>query len=1778
MTSSAVTILLLTVVCFGIGLCDILFHINISPNQPCPNDIDHCFTLPQFVNDFTNFSYGESKMTLAFLPGNHTLPSQLLFQNFTTVSLFSQFEMSPNSTESVIICDDNGRLEFLHVLTVQVSQLTFIGCTGNNVEDVNQFLLEDSNFIGEQGKYGRALTLYLTSAVIVKSSFSDYDGDTYGTVWCRDYNYLPLEITVTAGGAIFMRSSNVTIELSRFEGNRATIGGAIYASDSDTLTIINCTFVENNAMLILPESHIININSCYDVDGGALYARDIKNVTLIDNNFTNNHAQFVGGAVEISSSSEITVTITDSEFNRNRAGVDCGAVDVFSASVTIITITDSKFNGNRAHHGGAVCVRVVSSSASMAVTLNGSELNGNRADGYGGALYISVEFVFNSLTISQTNFSNNNALLGGVLYCVHCRKTKISHSEFVSNFARQHGGVIKYTTLYRNKDFELGELTISNSSFIKNRANGTGGVLWTRHVTVTSHNVQFINNSASQGGGVIYSTEYSNITISKCNFTLNSVDRNGYGGVAYLQQGTITVFNTSISRNRAERGGVMWAQASTIEAISVTFIDNSADSDGGVFYTDQTTTTISQSNLSSNSADNNGGTVYTDGGSTRIINSTFSQNSAEHGGVMWARASTIETINVTLSDNSADTDGGVFYTDQTITTISQSKLSNNHADNNGGTVFTDGGSTRIINSTFSHNRAGSDGAVMRAYLNELKIMESDFNNNSAVYEGGVLWTDQCSVNVIETIFNDNIADCGGAIHLEMGHTVLNMTSFTNNTANAGGVLWASRANITSFSTNITTNSAKLSVLYLLSSNTVWSSITLSDNIGSMLSRGSVVIIEGDSFFVNNIQPPRTTTVNVLFKGGAITAMLQSNITLKGMCQFKNNSAEKGGALNVIGSMVDVHGKVTIAMNTATVCGGGMYLHHSSLTSREDSTLTLFQNEGTEKGGGVMAISSSITVNVENSENIMNITHNKAENGGGFYFKLNTVFTILKSDPNTSHHEIVVFNSNLAHENGGAIYLSDDGMCTLSSVSDCSFQVYAMYQPMPFDYDLFDSRCTSILFYNNTAKDGGNSLFGGLLNMCTVSTFAETNINNVNMDYSFSNGSLIVSGTEYLQSISNILESDISSEPLRVCFCREGEGLPDCNFQLDPIEIRRGQQKNVSITLAVVDQLYNPLNDVIVYSHFGSGNFLCQNHLQNTVGKCTKIDFAVESFNDTEEIILSLNDGPCEHNSDSKANVSFLFSCSQCPIGFEEDDTRTGCYCSCDSKLLPYFTNCSGETIVREENVWITSINASGSDTTYHYLIHPYCPLNYCQPPSSRIRINLNTPNGVDLQCADNRSGLLCSTCKPGLSLSLGSSRCIRCPDHWPINFAVIITCACLAGLLLVAFLLIFNLTVAVGTLNAIIFYSNIVFANQSTFFPSTTSKFVTIFISWLNLEIGFDTCFFDGLDTFAKTFLQLAFPGYVILLVILVIILSEHNRKFAQLIGKRNPVATLTTLILLSFAKFLHNIIASLSFMVLKYPTSRGNQVVWLYDATVFYLKGKHIALFNIALIILFAGVFYTTILFLWQWLLRLQDKKMFAWLKYQKLCHFIEPYHAPYAFSHRYWTGLLLLARVLLYIVFSLNVEGDPQMPLIAIIFTVGFLLFFKSMFVSKLYKKRPLELLEMIMFFNLLAFSALSSFYTSNSQKMSQSVIAATSVSITFTLLLIVVAFHVYKYSFLESIISKKEVFKKIKMKVLRIKKEQAPDNNAPPSPAVELQQTTYSVVEIRCHPQEIMTCELK
>ena len=75
-----------------------------------------------------------------------------------------------------------------------------------------------------------------------------------------------------------------------------------------------------------------------------------------------------------------------------------------------------------------------------------------------------------------------------------------------------------------------------------------------------------------------------------------------------------------------------------------------------------------------------------------------------------------------------------------------------------------------------------------------------------------------------------------------------------------------------------------------------------------------------------------------------------------------------------------------------------------------------------------------------------------------------------------------------------------------------------------------------------------------------------------------------------------------------------------------------------------------------------------------------------------------------------------------------------------------------------------------------------------------------------------------SDCKPGFSSSFGSPRCIKCPRNWPKNFILIVVVNIVAGVVIVMFMLALNMTVAVGTLNGILFYANIVAANADTHF------------------------------------------------------------------------------------------------------------------------------------------------------------------------------------------------------------------------------------------------------------------------------------------------------------------------------------------------------------------------
>ena len=359
-----------------------------------------------------------------------------------------------------------------------------------------------------------------------------------------------------------------------------------------------------------------------------------------------------------------------------------------------------------------------------------------------------------------------------------------------------------------------------------------------------------------------------------------------------------------------------------------------------------------------------------------------------------------------------------------------------------------------------------------------------------------------------------------------------------------------------------------------------------------------------------------------------------------------------------------------------------------------------------------------------------------------------------------------------------------------------------------------------------------------------------------------------------------------------------------------------------------------------------------------------------------------------------------------------------CRCECDAFVGKYASYCqldSNTSVIvvrRMSKYWIQYVN---SDNALGFQIQN-CPYDYCV--STPVILTINLPLNVDEQCAFNRSGIMCGECQEGLSVEFGSSRCVQCSN----NYLALLIAFAAAGVALVALILALNLTVATGTTHGIILYANIVAANSPTFLPPKAP--LRIFVSWLNLDLGIETCFYDGMDSYAKVLLQLAFPTYIILLSILIIIVSHYWGWFAGIIGRKNPVATLCTLFLISYSKLLRTIIACLQFTHLTYPDG-SKEILWFYDPNILYFTRSRIPFFIIASIIIALGTVYTVLLFLAQWLRRISGKKLTRCFKSNKYNAFIDAYHASFVLKHRYWLGILLIVRIIHHILSALLDES---------------------------------------------------------------------------------------------------------------------------------------------------------
>ena len=879
--------------------------------------------------------------------------------------------------------------------------------------------------------------------------------------------------------------------------------------------------------------------------------------------------------------------------------------------------------------------------------------------------------------------------------------------------------------------------------------------------------------------------------------------------------------------------------------------------------------------------------------------------------------------------------------------------------------------------------------------------------------------------------------------------------------------------------------------------------------GAIFSIDSSLIFNGSSTFMNNIVPnPYYTYPDTAFcsysntmymsdsdQGGALNVD-SSSLIFEGLVNMINNSATglggEGGAIAISASseikfMVE---QVTFSNNSASYVGGALSISKASvffesIDESQNSTVTEFIGNSAIFGGAINCFGCALFF----KRNVI-FTENTADNGGAISFSnegpVLTVYT----------NYTLYFIRNNASYDGGVLLVDDPVVCNLSPECFLSFDT-ASSNNYSIENPLF-------VFINNSARGEGSVLYGGELNKCLI--YYPGNDTDCNMHgkqiYSDNAMEMFMNKSQIISEVGNV--SDISSPTVRICLCDEHH-VQNCSISdFNMPELFPGQLFN--LTVVGLGQGNHPMPSTIMTQNTVTDSSETLSPATQPIDSmCTTVYYRAYINTDAQNFDRSASfelyhDNPCQS---LVAGVQINLSFKLCPPGF----FFRGQKCDCDERLLKFTQNCSIDNLSVEHNrnnFWISL----DSNRTGLLLTEFGCPLDFCRICPTNV--TLDDPKSRSL-CDFNRNGTLCGSCMDSLSLALGSLHCIACSNF----YIFLVVPFALAGVALVVIILLLRLTVDVGTINGLLFFANIVQANRQAFFPRSIN-FFTVFISWLNLDLGIETCFCDGLTFYEYSWLQFLFPFYIWFLISLIIVVSHYSLTVAKYLGNFNPVAVLATLLLMSYGKILQAIITPLSWGYLTHMYTDADVIehyraIWLYDGNVgFFTDPGHIvlAVFSI-LMLLCLFLPYTLILFFSHYLQAWSHRiSVFSWIN--KIKPFIDAYHAPYRSNGRYWTGLLLIARGGLFIIFAINAVGSDDFNILAITSVVLALLSIKG----RVYENRYIDALESLFLLNL-GILSVATFYIREKDlgNASQALLSGLSVGVAFVTFLGILLFHIFR-----------------------------------------------------------------
>ena len=744
----------------------------------------------------------------------------------------------------------------------------------------------------------------------------------------------------------------------------------------------------------------------------------------------------------------------------------------------------------------------------------------------------------------------------------------------------------------------------------------------------------------------------------------------------------------------------------------------------------------------------------------------------------------------------------------------------------------------------------------------------------------------------------------------------------------------------------------------------------------------------------------------MYLKSASEAMIQFN-----ECQFINNIASNGALVRSNAEIVNSTDMVWFSflnclffnnvLNNVLISLSNTNAEFSTCYFLNNSNSQLLQSQFTSQWSGNLVLqNSNFFYNSANNEmNLIYVSNiflsfmNKitfSENIFGTMINLNSlsVISINQAELNFSYniaHNIIDFRCEECVEfviiAGGELVFYENHICSIFGIKQiafpfCIFQYYSIKL-----LSGKQSKYYSVIFHNNfyTGYHCYNNVPIKDCHWVNNSVFADSipiDVNNKYIKYVNSSGTYNMTQQNYdhkticlCHNVSTHTYTDCSKNQLGYLYPGQTLGMY--------IYVKKHNNKSkvkIDFESDVVQLYVSPCIIVDAYKKM------------EVIGSiCTRVSNTIVFPDDNWCAVYLKTFGDSYDN----LNIFYIRPLS-CPPGF----IKVNQICVCYPKLMKLGVlgcNINDQTILRPANSWIST---TAYNKSYIYKISLQCPFHYCLSHPSHL--NLSTPNS---QCQFNRSGVLCGQCQQGFSTILASNKCQHCPNY----YLFLIIPMAIAGLVLVLILFILNLTVTDGTINAFILYVNITGINASALFNELTLS--NTLTSLANLDLGIQICFFNGMDDYAKMWLQLAFPLYLIFIATLLIITSRYSTRIQRLTARR-ALPVLATLFLLSYTKILHTVSSVLfSYSAITQLPSEQYTLVWSIDANVSLLGVRFIVLFTTCLLIFLLQVPFSIIL--------LFNRPLQRFYCINKFKPFLDAYQGPYKDKFYYWTGFQLVIRV---------------------------------------------------------------------------------------------------------------------------------------------------------------------